>query len=63
MGKVGKNECDNIHALMICAQLRHLVAHGALSADRARKLGLTACYSAAPALLNEVAANYLEKTL
>lgn len=58
MGQLNEDECGNGRSLMICAQLRHLVAHGALSADRARKLGLTPCYAAAPELLHEVTANY-----
>jgi hypothetical protein len=35
-------------------QLRHLVANGALSADRASKLGLVPCFDAAPLVLHEV---------
>lgn len=58
MGEIPDDACDNARSLMICKQLRHLVAHGALSADRARKLGLTPCYTVAPELLHEVAANY-----
>ena len=40
--------------MLIIVKLRHLVAHGALSADRANKLGLILCCAAAPSILHEV---------
>lgn len=58
MGHVTQGGDDLMRTLMICAQLRHLVAHGALSADRSRKLGLIHSYSQAPDFLGEVALGY-----
>ena len=54
LGEVADDECNNERSLFIIAQLRHLVAHGALSADRANKLGLAPCFAAAPPILYEV---------
>ncbi|MCF7673710.1 MAG: hypothetical protein K9N23_01370 [Akkermansiaceae bacterium] len=47
-------ECDTARSLFIIAQLRHLAAHGALSADRAGKLGLAPGFSAVPPVLHEM---------
>lgn len=46
-------------SLFIIAQLRHLVAHGALSADRTKQLGLQASFEAAPLLLDEITGSLL----
>lgn len=62
LGKSVEVKCENSRTLSIIAQLRHLVAHGALSADRANKLGLVLSFSVAPAILHEVAGAIL-KTL
>jgi hypothetical protein len=59
LGHPAEDECKTARTIFIIAQLRHLIAHGALSADRADKLGLVPCFDAAPSVLHEVAGAFL----
>ncbi len=43
-----EGECETYRSIFIIAQLRHPIAHGALSADRAVKLGLVPSFDAGP---------------
>jgi hypothetical protein len=60
LGGVADEPCGTERAVFISAQLRHLVAHGALSADRTKKLGLETAFEAAPLILHEIAGGLLE---
>lgn len=60
LGRTSDEPCATERAVFISAQLRHLVAHGALSADRTKKLGLETAFEAAPSLLDEIAGRLLE---
>jgi hypothetical protein len=60
LGGVSDEPCGTERAVFISAQLRHLVAHGALSADRTKKLGLETAFEAAPLILHEIARGLLE---
>jgi hypothetical protein len=60
LGRTADEPCCSERAVFISAQLRHLVAHGALSADRTKKLGLETAFEAAPLILHEIAGGLLE---
>ena len=60
LGHTADKQCVNDRDLFIIAQVRHLVAHGALSEDRASKLGLVPCFDAAPLVLHEVAGAFVQ---
>jgi hypothetical protein len=60
LGRTADEPCGSERAVFISAQLRHLVAHGALSADRTKKLGLETAFEAAPLILHEIAGSLLE---
>lgn len=60
LGRTTDEPCGTERALFISAQLRHLVAHGALSADRTKKLGLETAFEYAPLLLQEIAGGLIE---
>jgi hypothetical protein len=53
-------ESDTTRSIFIIAQLRNLVAHGALSADRASKLGLVSCFESGPVVLDEIIKTFLQ---
>jgi len=59
LGRAADEPCGTERAVFISAQLRHLVAHGALSAVRTKRLGLETAFEAAPLLLHEVAGRLL----
>lgn len=63
LGHSIEGECETSRSIFIIAQLRHLVAHGALSADRTVKLGLVPCFDAGPSVLNEVAGLFLQSLI
>lgn len=60
LGRTADEPCGTEGAVFISAQLRHLVAHGALSADRTKQLGLETAFEAAPLILHEIAGGLLE---
>lgn len=60
LGGTDDEPCATERAVFISAQLRHLVAHGALSADRTKKLGLETAFEAAPLILHEIAGDLLK---
>ncbi|NQX00891.1 hypothetical protein HQ447_09545 [bacterium] len=60
LGRTADEPCGTERAIFISAQLRHLVAHGALSANRTKKLGLETAFEAAPLILHEIAGGLLE---
>lgn len=61
LGRTADEQCVNDRDLFIIAQLRHLVAHGAPSADRASKLGLVPCFSSSPQILHELSCALLQE--
>jgi hypothetical protein len=60
LGRTADEPCGTERAVFISAQLRHMVAHGALSADRTKKLGLETAFESAPLILHEIAGGLLE---
>ena len=60
LGRAADEPCGTERAVFISAQLRHLVAHGALSADRTKRLGLETAFEAVPLILHEIAGRLLE---
>lgn len=59
LGHSLEDECDTTRSIFIIGQLRNLVAHGALSADRTAKLGLVSCFEAGPVVLDEIIKAFL----
>jgi hypothetical protein len=60
LGHSLEDECDTTRSIFIIGQLRNLVAHGALSADRTSKLGLVSCFKSGPVVLDEIIKTFLQ---
>ena len=59
LGMAAEEPCVIERAIFISAQLRHLGAHGALSAGRTKKLGLEKTFEAAPLIIHEITGGLL----